>query len=393
MKRIDNKTAWIMWSIPTLFYALVWVLRVAPGILKNDIMDYYGIDALKFSLIPAFYYAGYASMQIPVSFSMDRFKLNKVMAILMIATGVGLVLLSRAFWFPLAVFGCFIIGAGTTVSVLGSSNIINSNFHKHSYSFMFGLTLTSGLFAGACAGKIISMVTSYFNWQSFYMLATIFCIVLAIAALSLIKTSRKHAQKSNFSLRTVTAFILKDKFVILLALFSGFMTGPMQGFADVWGLGFLSKSLGFERSTAIFINSLCFLGYGIGAPIIGKMAQKYDLLKESLVTCGIVMALSFLTILFVPNLGSASIGTLLFLSGLGSAYPPLTFAIALHSTKKEFGNVAIGISNMILMIFGSVYHTLIGLLYTTSPTLGISIIPLGVIIGTIGTIFIFWKKR
>jgi MFS family permease len=391
MKYVSKKSSWMMWLVPTAFYALVFMLRVAPGILKSDIMNYYQLDNFKFSLIPAFYYAGYASMQIPVSFYMDRFKLHKVIALLIFATGVGVMLLSRSCWFPLALLGCFIIGTGNTVGVLGSSNIVNTNFSQKSYSFVFGLTLTAGLLAATCAGKIISTVAQHFNWQATYSIVAGICLVLTVAALVLIKTPKGN-KKVRVSLPSTVSFIFKNKFVILVSIFSGFLTSPVQGFADVWGPGFLSDNLGFEKSTAISLNSLCFLGYGIGAPIIGKLAQKYNVLRKSLIACGAVMLFSFLIILFVPNLNSTTVGVLLFLGGVGSAFPPLTFAIVLHNTRKELNNVAIGISNMTLMLFGSIYHIFIGLFYKASPLLGISIVPIGLIIGTIGTILLFRKK-
>jgi sugar phosphate permease len=391
MKSIGSRSSWIMWIIPTVFYALVYILRVAPGILKSDIMNHYGIDDFKFGLIPAFYYAGYASMQIPVSFAMDRFRLNRVMSCLMFITGFGLMLLSRSPLFPLALVGCFIVGAGTTVSVLGSSNVINSSFPKNYYSFMFGLTLTFGFLSGACAGKLLSASMDYYNWQELYGFATGFCLVLAMAAFTLIKTPATH-KKLDVSLPTALTFIVKNKFIVLLAICGGFMTAPVQGFADAWGPGFLYKTMGFEESTAILINSMCLLGYGVGAPIIGRLAQKYDVLKESLIACGLVMALSFLMVLFIPNLSSTTIGLLLFLAGMGSSFPTLTFAIILRRSKREFNTISIGIANMILMIFGSIYHTLIGAFYKASPLLGISIVPLGLIVGTTGTILLFRKN-
>ena len=63
----------LMWFFPLSFFAYQFILRLWPGLMMHQIMEQFSIDASHFGLLAAFYYYGYASMQIPVAVLLDRF--------------------------------------------------------------------------------------------------------------------------------------------------------------------------------------------------------------------------------------------------------------------------------------------------------------------------------
>jgi len=56
-----------MWLFPLLFFAYQFVLRLWPGLMMHQIMEQLSIDASHFGILAAFYYYGYAGMQIPTA--------------------------------------------------------------------------------------------------------------------------------------------------------------------------------------------------------------------------------------------------------------------------------------------------------------------------------------
>lgn len=389
-----------MWGVPTAFYALVCLLRLAPGVLMNDIMAHYKIDYFKFSLLPALYYIGYASMQLPVSIAMDRFQLKFLMPFLMILTAIGVGLFASSSYFFLAACGSFLIGIGTTIGILGSSSVVNYNFNKNSYSFIFGLTLTVGLLSSSYAGRLISSLVSptgisRFSWQEFYYLTICLCIVYAILAAVFIKTNAIHAKEEKHIKHIITSLtkVIKNKFLIKITLYCALLTGTIQGLADVWGKIFLVQKFGLEESQSLQAIAHCFLGYAIGAPIIGKIAQKFNKLRTALVICGILISASLLMILYEPiKLNLMFLNVLFFIAGVGSSFSNLTFALVLQKVEKEISNTAIGFSNMGLMAFGFLYHLFIGKFYGVNPLFAVSIVPLGAIVGTTCLTHLFIKE-
>lgn len=81
----------MMWVFPLLFFTFQFVLRLWPGLMMQQIMGQFSIDATHFGMLAAFYYYGYAGMQIPVAILLDRFSARYV--VFAFATLCGLAVL------------------------------------------------------------------------------------------------------------------------------------------------------------------------------------------------------------------------------------------------------------------------------------------------------------
>src|SRR3990172_8928302 len=64
---------WVMWFLATSFFAYQFIMRVFTGLCVPEIMSKFHIDATEFGLLSSLYYYGYADMQIPVAYLLDRF--------------------------------------------------------------------------------------------------------------------------------------------------------------------------------------------------------------------------------------------------------------------------------------------------------------------------------
>lgn len=394
------KSAWLIWSIPASFFSLVFIIRILPSFVMQDIINFYNINYAQFSLLPAFYYAGYSLMQIPTGILLTKFKNSTIIPCLMLVVAIGTFLISIANAFFIACLASFIIGAGSAVGIVGSSSIIKAKFDEQSYGFIFGLTLTFGLVAASYAGKIINTGLYYFNWHQLYSVISV--IIMAYALLAFLTNREQQKQNatlpdfSNQSVRSLLKRVLKNKTLITVTIFSGVMTLPMQGFADVWSIEFLITKFKFSKTEAIFSNSFIFLGMGLGSPIVGILAQKYKKLLLGIILCGITMLICFVILLLQVNINQKFITILLLLIGIGSSFPTLTFTFIIENIEQNISKVAIGFSNMVLMICGSIAHPIIGCTYDiairntdklSAYIITMSLIPFGLCIGILGLIY------
>lgn len=404
MNSNNLKSSWFIWSIPASFFSLVFVIRILPSFVMQSMIDFYDINYAQFSLLPAFYYAGYALMQIPTGVLLTKFRNSTIIPALMLVVCLGTLILSTSNIFTLSCIAAFIIGTGSTAGVLGSSSIIKARFAEQSYAFIFGLTLTFGLVAASYAGSIISTGLQFFNWQQLYKIASIVVLIYAITAFAVIKKGRALntiPDVSDESVRSLLKQVFQKKNIVLIALLSGLMTTPMQGFADVWGIGFLQTKFKLAKTEAIFCNSLIFLGMGLGSPIIGLIAQKYKKLFPSIILCGVVMFIGFVLMLLPINLNKLSISCILLCVGIGSGFPTLTFTLIVENVEKKISKIAISFTNMMLMLWGFISHPVIGSTYdiaisvtdkVTAYSIAISVIPLGLFIGTLGLLYLVQYK-
>lgn len=399
MSSNNLKTSWLIWSIPASFFSLVFVIRILPSFVMQSMVTFYDINYAQFSLLPAFYYAGYSLMQIPTGVLLTKFKNSTIIPALMLIVCFGAFLLSVSSIFALSCIAAFIIGTGSTIGVLGSSSIIKSRFDEQSYAFILGLTLAFGLVAASYAGNIINTGLQFFNWQQLYKVASIIVFIYAIMAFIVIKKGRKPSAVPDVSSESTISLLkqaLKTKNIIFIAIFSGLMTTPMQGFADVWGISFLSTKFNLSNTEAIFCNSLIFLGMGLGSPIIGMIAQKYGKMFFSIILCGTIMFSGFVLMLLPIHMNKLSLSLILLCIGIGSSFPTLTFTLIVEDVDHKISKIAMSLTNMALMLSGSIFHPLIGGTYDiairmtdklTAYSIAIGVIPLGLFIGIIGLLY------
>lgn len=400
------KSAWLVWSIPASFFSLVFIIRILPSFVMQDIISFYNINYAQFSLLPAFYYAGYSLMQIPTGILLTKFRNSTIIPCLMLVVAIGTFIVSISSVFFITCIASFIIGSGSAVGIVGSSSIIKSRFEEQSYGFIFGLTLTFGLVAASYAGKIINTGLYYFNWHQLYSVISI--IIIAYALLAFLTNKDQHKQNnilpdfSNQSVRYLLKQVLKNKTLVTITIFSGLMTLPMQGFADVWSIEFLMTKFNLSKTEAIFSNSFVFLGMGLGSPIVGILAQKYKKLLLGIILCGTMMLACFIMLLLPINISQKSITALLLLIGIGSSFPTLTFTFIIENVDQSISRVAIGFANMVLMICGSISHPIIGSTYDiaikntdklSAYIITMSLIPLGLCIGIFGLLYYLKSKH
>ena len=398
----STRSPWLFWLIPASFYAIVLILRMTPGIVMNDVIAHYEIDYTKFGLLSSFYYLGYSTSQLPVGILLTRFKVKYVMACFMLLTVSGILLLSYSSLYQLALLGALMIGIGSVVGMLGSSNIIHYKFHRKAYSLLIGLTLALGLAFATSSGKIIHYCLNFFNWQIFYLILAVIILINAAIALIFLEVRQKHIDNLAHR-KPLSAMIIdtiKTPKILLIALFGGFMTAPMHGFADVWGINYLIFHFKLLKTEAILTNSFMFSGMAISAPLLGYIAEKYRIYKHLIISLGILMLLTFTTLIKFNNLSYPLICFLLFMLGVGSSFSPLIFTTIIHNVNKNLGDIAIGITNSMFMLFGFIYHPIIGSVIDfcsknqsidTAYTNGISVIAFGLLIGILGLSAVAYK--
>ncbi len=92
------RLAFYGWATGALFFFYAWILRVAPSVMIDELMRDFTVGAAAVGHLSAFYFYGYAGMQIPVGLLMDRFGPRRLMTVAALGCAAGCVLfaLSKA---------------------------------------------------------------------------------------------------------------------------------------------------------------------------------------------------------------------------------------------------------------------------------------------------------
>ncbi len=367
-------------------------------------MARFSIDASLFGQFSGVYYIGYTLMHIPLGILLDRVGPKIIMPICVLLIVLGLLpLILTDYWiFPIA--GRFLIGMGSSAAILGVFKILRMNFPEDKFTRMLGISVMIGLVGALYGGEPVNTLLQTYGATSLIWLliggGSIMGFLLYVTIPAFSKTTTSYKASLGKELKAV---FLNPK-VLFICILGGLMVGPLEGFADVWGTQYLKNVYRLDQSTAAFLPSLIFLGMCIGSPLISYIADKFQAYTKLIIMSGLWMAVGF-TLLLLGWIEASMLPFLFFTVGIFCSYQILVIFKASTFVNENLIGLCTAVANMIMMTFGYLFHTFIGKtmdiiqgeklngqvdLYTQEAFVGgLSIIPFGLFIGTLGFFILF----
>ena len=368
-----------------------YILRVLPSVLIDDIQNKFCINCEEFGSFSGIYYLSYALVHIPIGMMLDRFGPKYILFISILCCSFGILPIVYCNSWLLCVIGRLVLGAGSATAVLGLFKIIRLNFPANKFGMVLSFSVTIGVLGAVYGGTPLQIIRNTMGWEFAVLLLSIIGIVLALFTLLLIPN---NVVKSNISIQGILhdlKEVIKTPYIISSALFGAFMIGPLEGFADVWGATFLREVYEIDTNLSVFFPSLIFVGMCCGSPLlayIGEKTEKYNLLFR---LCALFMAILFV-ILLCFKIQQSFLYIFFFSVGIFSAYQVLLMHINTIRSAEKHAGIVTAFTNMTVMLFGYVFHNLIGKVVNIFSSLGtkesyisgIAIIPMFLILAFIG---------
>jgi MFS family permease len=353
---------WSAWTLGALFFFLAFVLRVSPSVMVDELMRDFAVGAGLVGHLSAFYFYAYAGFQIPVGLLMGRFGARRLMASALGACALGCLIFSAAEMLGMAYLGRLLIGLGCAFSFVGGLTIAATWLPARHFALLAGLVQAFGMM-GAMSGQApLAWSVAEIGWRATMALGAGACLALGLAAWFVVP--ERPAQADDGGLRQLgrqLAAALRRPPVLLAALFGGAMSAPMLAFAALWGVPYLVQVHGLERPLAAAITSLLFLGWGVGAPVMGALSD-WDGRRKRVALGGAMIALVTLSAaLYLPGLPIWALGALLLVHGLGASGMVVAFALAREAVAPPVGSVALGIVNTVVVASGALFQPLVGI--------------------------------
>ncbi|MGE3919997.1 MAG: MFS transporter [Gammaproteobacteria bacterium] len=392
----SRKIAYCAWLIASIFYAYQYVLRVMPNIMLTDIMHQFNIDAALFGQFSGAYYIGYCLMHLPIGIMLDRFGPKKVMSACILMTVIGLLPIIFAKYWIYPVIGRMLIGIGSSAAILGAFKIIRMIFSEQNFTKMLSFTVVIGLLGGIYGGLPISYLCDAYGYKAVVEILAILGVAFACITYFLVPNSTEDHESTVISdLKTV----FTNRKVILVCCLAGLMVGPMEGFADAWGSEFLKQTYAFDAKSAHYLTSMIYIGMCF-APLLSRIAEKTGAYIKTIAGAGFIMLSVFaLLISGILNFNTITVG--FFIVGICCAYQILAIYIASTYVSEKVAGLTTAVANMIIMSFGYLFHSTIGIVIKSFSTAGntlafsygICIIPFTLLIGAFGFFIISLQER
>lgn len=352
--------------LATMFYLFEFVLQTSPAVMTDDLMRTFGLSAFGVSTLAAFFFYGYAPMQLPGGLLYDRFGPRLVITIAAAVCTLGTFLFAHAHVYAVAAVGRLLMGIGGAFSFVGVLIVASRWFPAKYFALIAGLLQLLGAGAAVVGQVPLAAVVEKFGWQQ--TLAGVFYIGIVIVVLVPIfvrnypkgvevPEPKKPGHGEIFNLKT----IFKNPQTIIVALYSFFAWMPITVFAALWGIDFISERFQLATTTAAELMAMVWLGVAIGSPMFGWLSEKIGHRRYPLYLSGMLGLVASILIIYVHlPIGFALV--CLFFFGIGTSGQALSFAVVKDNNSDETVGTAMGFNNFAVVIGGALCQPFVGYL-------------------------------
>ena len=368
MSDISFKRALFLWSLANIFFAFQFILRLSAGILREEIIQKFAIDASSFGTLAGYYYLGYSISQIPLGIMLDRLSFRFVTSLAIATASIGTLIFVTTDNWNMLLFGRFLIGAGSGVAFLSVAKIIKRCFEEKYHSPMLGFSFSFGLIGAVFGATPMKYLFDHFGYDIVFNVLAVIGFIISATMLLLGKLDNDKAISSaRDTFNSIIKLILNPK-IILIGISGGLMVGSLEGFADVWAIPFFNQSFGLSKTNSTTITSFVYVGMCFGGPILTIIATMLRSTNLTIFLTGISTIIIFIALFYIPGhyFNFVISAALMFLLGILCCYQVLVFIVTSEAVDQNSTGLAIAVINCINMSFGHFFHTVIGSIFEMS---------------------------
>ena len=340
----------IPWILALLFYALEYGVRSSPSVMIPQLTGNFNLSTTEVSAIISAYYITYSVGSLAAGLLLDRIGAKHPLAIGIIILALGCVLFISSNYF-LGYTGRLLQGLGSAIAFPASVFLAVKAFSGKNLATAIGVTQTLGMLGGSAGQKLSnSYLTSGNSYSSLWIIFGVSSLVLGILAFVFTpKTNtdefievRKQPLLANYKI------VFSNWQSWLCGFASGLLFAPTTIFAMIWGVDFLEQARHLTHGQATVACALVPIGWAIGCPLFGWLADKFEKRIPVLAGGAVVMILCLLQLAFLPHLMGP--GMSLFFMGVGSGAAMLPYSTIKEVNPDKVKGSATGAINF--LVFG-----------------------------------------
>lgn len=347
------------WLVGSLFFFYAWILRVSPSVMVEDLMRDFAVGGAILGNLSALYFYGYAGMQIPVGLLLDRFGPRRLMTGAACLVAVACLVFASSSGLVAASITRFLIGAGCAFSLVGAMAVAGHWFPRERFALLAGLAMMFGMVGGIFGQAPLRMAVDATNWRTTMAFVGAMGFGLMLAAWLLVRDRRRGSGGVGAVLEGLRR-VAANRETWLNAVAGLGSTGPLLGFAALWGVPYLQVSHAIDHVTAGTVTSWTFIGWGVGAPLIGWFSDQVRNRRAPLIAGLTVSALSLAAILYIPGIPLWGVGASCFAVGFGGSAQIVCFALVREHNPPQFSGTAIGMVNALVTGAGALFQPMVG---------------------------------
>jgi MFS family permease len=353
---------WLAWGLGALFFFYGFVQRVAPSVMIDELMRDFGVGAAAIGNLAAIYLYAYVLLQLPVGLLMDRVGPRRLLAGASAVAALGSLVFALSGSFAVAGAGRFLIGFGSAAGWVGTLVIATRLFPPQRFALLTGLAQALGMVGAVCGQAPLGAAVTAWGWRPSLVGLAGLGLLLAAALWMVLRDDERRGEGGGTGalvagLRRVVAVPQSW----LASVVSLSLTGPMLAFAALWAVPFFVAKYGLGLAEAAGLASLLSVGWGVGAPVIGLLSDRWQRRRSLLLVGTATSTLALAGAIYLP-LGTIAAGALLLVAGIAGSSMVVTYAAAREWNRPADSGAVYGFVNTATVGSGAVLQPLLGYL-------------------------------
>ena len=337
----------IAWGAALIFYFLEYLVRAAPAVMLPELSRVLNMDMVGVSGVVGSYYYTYSLASLAAGISLDRYGAKAPVAIGCALVAIG----SLLFIVPVpavAELGRLLQGFGSAFAFTGAVYLAAHGFSGSVLATAIGVTQCLGMLGGSAGQLAVGpLMHEGVSLSGFWIGVAIAGLV--IAALLGFTAPREQGQASagqgfaDIVAPFKTVFANPQSY--LCGLTAGLLFVPTTVGGMIWGVAFYQQDRGFAHQQAVTATALVPLGWAIGCPLFGALADKLGRRKLALMIGQAVMLISI--ILVSVTAGPMPTYILMLVLGIGSGAAMIPYSIIKEVNPDRVKGSATGVMNFL----------------------------------------------
>ncbi|HVV69076.1 MAG TPA: MFS transporter [Gammaproteobacteria bacterium] len=345
----------IVWVVATLFVVYSFCLNTAAAVFSGAVKTSLHAQDFEISLSMAAFILGFACMQIPAGYLLDKYNPRWVVSSGVLLLAAGNLMISYAtglIYFSLA---NFLQGLGAAYAFIAIGVLISQWFSAKAFPILFGLTQSVSCIFSGIIHYFFTLALKNYSWNQLYQKLAIFGFLLLILTVVFIKSPKHYQPALNLSLKKSLHAVLTNKQIRLCALAAATSFGVLLGYSGFWYLR-IQEYYAVENLQAVIVSGIIFAGIGVGTPLLGFIS---NLVKSRVAVLHVTLVLGVMALLVGIYLPHYAINTLIiikivsFFIGFFLSGSMLFYTIVSEVSSNATRGVALSVTNTAVFLFNT----------------------------------------
>ncbi|HPH55947.1 MAG TPA: MFS transporter [Smithellaceae bacterium] len=357
---------WLMLGVLGLIYFMACLHRIAPTIIAKDLVIEFGANATTLGLMASTYFYLYAAVQPPVGILSDKIGPRKVATIFALIACAGSLVFALAPNMFMAGVGRGLVGIGVGGIFVPGLKIFSGWYKPTEFATVTGIFLALGNLGNLSGSLPLTYLVMLLGWRFSFVAIAGVALPLAVLAWWILRDKPEdkgwppivpHPREPAPAATALPddpsdgkgfGIIFKRSGFWMITLSYFFTSGPGLSFQGLWSVPYLMDVYGFTPLEAGGTLMALPLGFIIGSPLIGILADRLRIGRKTMLLLTLIPSVSFWCLLFLMGgkINSTFIVPLFFLIGaFGGGSLSLYMTILKELFPPRLTGTAVGFMN------------------------------------------------